>query len=112
MYYFNAPMSVYRYRSKGSWSARNHADRELSVETHCALADMLRKADTYSGGVHHRLFVNAIAEQEFMALNSKGEWRKMLTKKYKKVFSACSVKKRIRIVVSVAVPLAGRVLSR
>lgn len=110
VYYLNLPMSVYRYRAKGSWSTRNHADKSLAVQSHKALVDMLHKADVSSHGAYHELFFDAINEQEFMALDAEGEWRKMLSSKYKKTFDNCSLKKRIRIVASALFPGLGRFL--
>lgn len=112
VFFLDAPMSVYRYRAKGSWSESNHANRQRAIETHEALMDMLRKADEASAGKYHRYFTDAINEQVFMNLDLSRDYKSMLKKGYRKQFLNCSGKKKCRLVISAICPLFGRVLDR
>lgn len=112
VFFLNTPMSVYRYRAKGSWSESNHKNRQKAIETHRALIDMLCKADELSGGKYHRYFTDAINEQVFMNLDLAGDYKSMLKRDYRKHFMNCSAKKKCRLLVSAACPPLGRALDR
>lgn len=112
VYYLNSIMSVYRYRAKGSWSTRNHFDKQLAISTHEALNHMLQMADEASGYQYHDYFCEAENEQELMVLDAKGHYREMLKVEYRRAFARFSIRKRCRIFISAVIPFAAKALDR
>ena len=114
MLYLNDDMSVYRYRTPGSWSALRHdnlAGHRAHVEAACA---MLSRLDEETGGRYREavasraeLYRQAIAGREFKRCLREGNYRAALAERYGAFFYRLPPIKRLGVRRVAGMPWAG-----
>lgn len=112
VYFIDRVMSVYRFRTDGSWSSRSYANPDAAYAAHMAMTEMLAEANEWSTFKFDKFFSYAILEEEFAAFECKQKWREMLDRRYKAVFEECSLLKRVRLLISAVCPPIGRLLTK
>lgn len=105
-------MSVYRYRTPGSWSARTSASPQEVVETAEAISDMLRRVDGATRGRFHAECEDALRAQEYKVLLQNRDFRAMAGKRYKDVRRGFPFRHRAMVAVGVVAPWALRLFGK
>lgn len=76
MLYLADDMSLYRYRTPGSWSEKYHGDIERKRAFFRRVSEMLGQLDLDTGGRYHDVILGRIAKYERQLLQ--GEWEDRL----------------------------------
>ena len=86
-YYFAKPMSVYRFRSEGSWTRKNIMDCNRRIAHNRELIALMERIDQYTEGKYHKEIEKKIESTAFNYHLAHGDVLEVSKKKYKKYYS-------------------------
>ena len=99
MLYIDEYMSVYRWMTAGSWTARMGKDYSKREKHKQRVEEMMNILNEETEGKYDEIIKNKILKSDFNFLLETGQWKRVLSKKYKKLFSKMSFKERMAIII-------------
>lgn len=99
--YFGEIMSVYRYFTVGSWSARLAANTQREISISMKAIQMLKAANEWSEYAYNSVFSDGILYQEYLMLGYQKKYKDMMSKRYKNIRNS---KENFKLVVKLLCP--------
>lgn len=98
VYYFDEPMSSYRYLSDGGWSMRQK-QKSMSdlVQHYDQIIAMLNSFDSYSNGKYTRIIEQRILRCQFACRLIEKDYRSALREEYRQLFAEMPAKSKVKV---------------
>lgn len=94
VYYMDKVMSVYRYKTPGSWTSRNIKETEDLRKYHQEVRDVLDEVDEYTEGKYHAIIEETKRDHGFFVLTLKKDFKRARSGEYKEVYDSLSLKEK------------------
>lgn len=107
--YLKEEMSCYRRQSIGSWSQRMRTSVDKEAKFFLANIEMYKEYDVFTEKKYTDLIKKVCLREEFVYLQVKKEYRKLLNKEYREIFRTLSIKERIYIICGAKLPILMQV---
>ena len=86
-YYFAKPMSVYRFRTEGSWTRKNIQNNQRRIHHNRELMALMQRIDEYTEGRYHSAIEQKIKKTAFAYHLAHGDFLEVRKGKYKEFYS-------------------------
>ncbi len=97
MVYLNDCMSAYRLNVPGSWSMRMNNNVQKLINHYNTAEKMLLSLDEYTEHKYSEAIINKIRNNKFESLHLQSNYKEMLQKEYRDLFSELPYKQQIKI---------------
>ncbi len=108
MLYLDEYMSVYRYKTAGSWTVRMSADKSRWLTHSERIKTMLDILNKETGGKYEAAIQRKLRQNEFNFLINSNKHKEALSKQYRDIFSSLSLKRRIVIIIKAVFPFISK----